>query len=139
VTDDLSALAELASQQYVSLKTFKRDGSSVATPVWITADNDAVCIITQADSGKVKRIRNNDTVELAPCDMRGTVSGPYLPGRAELLDEQGTRHVQDLIREKYTAMALFMRVYRGMDRAARRLLRRSRPDTQIGIRVRTAV
>ena len=41
---------------------------------------------TEIDSGKVKRIRNNPSVTLQPCNMRGKVTGtPVVNATAEVL------------------------------------------------------
>jgi PPOX class probable F420-dependent enzyme len=75
--------ATFAGHKYLNLETFKKDGTGVKTPVWFAADpslsldsNDAkLYAYTVGVSGKVKRIRNNLRVKIAPCDMRGKVLG----------------------------------------------------------------
>jgi len=47
------------SQQYLNLETFRKNGAAVKTPVWFVQDGDAIFVRTLANSGKVKRIRNN--------------------------------------------------------------------------------
>ena len=47
------------SQQYLNLETFRKNGAAVKTPVWFVQDGDATFVRTLANSGKVKRIRNN--------------------------------------------------------------------------------
>jgi PPOX class probable F420-dependent enzyme len=77
------------SDSYVSLTTFRKDGTPVATPVWFaTADNHDVVIRTAPDAGKVKRIRNNPRVTLTPCDVRGRLrpGAPTVEATARLLD-----------------------------------------------------
>ena len=68
-----STLAEMADEQFVSLTTFRRSGAPVATVVWIARDGDALVVTTVADSGKVKRLRNDPRVELRPSNRRGAV------------------------------------------------------------------
>ena len=65
----------LAAGQYVSLVTYRKDGTAVPTPVWVSRDGDKLLVWTQADSGKVKRIRNRGHVMVAPCDARGGLQG----------------------------------------------------------------
>ncbi|MEU8246018.1 PPOX class F420-dependent oxidoreductase [Nonomuraea sp. NPDC048916] len=91
----------LGSEQYVSVTTYRKDGTPVATPVWVAQDGDALVIWTAADSGKVKRIRNNPAVTVAPCDYRGRLKGEAEPGRAEVLDAERTERVRALFRRKY--------------------------------------
>jgi hypothetical protein len=54
----LSTIDDVAGERFVSLTTFRRDGTPVATPVWIARDGDALVVTTPADSGKVKRLRS---------------------------------------------------------------------------------
>jgi PPOX class probable F420-dependent enzyme len=98
-------LDRLSAGKYLSLTTFRRDGSAVATPVWVTRDGDHLYVITSATSGKVKRLRNNASVQLAPCDVRGRESGPQAAGTARLLDDAGTRRVSAMVDQKYGLLA----------------------------------
>ena len=92
----------LARARYVSLTTFRRTGEPVATPVWVTTEEDFLIVFTDADSGKVKRIRNNNEVTVAPCDARGGLQGDPVPGRAELLDApELIDRARGLLRRKY--------------------------------------
>ena len=98
--------ARLAQESYVSLTTFRRTGVPVATPVWITERDGALYVITEASSGKAKRIRHTAKVTLTPCDMRGNVSGGAdVTGYATLLDAAGTTMVKQLVSDKYGFMA----------------------------------
>ena len=82
----------LADEPYVSLVTFRRSGEGVETPVWIAPDpeDDRLYVYTNRTSWKVKRIRNDPRVRLAPCTASGRVTGPWTEGRARMtadLDE----------------------------------------------------
>ncbi|WP_262379481.1 PPOX class F420-dependent oxidoreductase [Nonomuraea sp. PA05] len=94
----------LGAEQYLSVTTYRKDGTPVATPVWVVQDGDAVAIWTTAGSGKVKRIRNNPDVRVAGCDVRGKVSTEPVRGRAEILDAAETARVRGLLRRKYGVM-----------------------------------
>ncbi len=98
-----------AGHKYLNLETFKKDGTGVKTPVWFAADssssldsNDAsLYVYTIGVSGKVKRIRNNPRVKIAPCDMRGKVLGDWVDARAQIVTgEEDARGVQ-LLNKKY--------------------------------------
>ncbi|MET9323068.1 PPOX class F420-dependent oxidoreductase [Streptomyces sp. NPDC003038] len=97
-------LEELGRARYVSLTTFRKDGTPVSTPVWAVADSGELYIWTRSDSWKVKRIRNNGRVTVTACDVRGRVEegAPALEGQARLLDEAGLRRVRKLMSRKYT-------------------------------------
>lgn len=96
---------DLAAGKYISLTTFKRDGTAVATPVWVMRDGDHLFVITDADSGKAKRLRNSSRAEVAPCDVRGNLTGDKVPCTAVLLDDEGTARVQRMVDQKYGLMA----------------------------------
>lgn len=64
-------LEELGRSRYVSLTTYRKDGTPVATPVWAVADGGELYIWTKSDTWKVKRIRNNGRVSVVACDVRG--------------------------------------------------------------------
>ena len=89
-----------ADAKYVNLRSFKRDGSPVDTPVWFATVDGRVVIFTDGTSYKVKRIRRNAKVELARCDARGGLRGPWLPGQARVVEEP------DLIARSYAALNL---------------------------------
>jgi uncharacterized protein len=78
-------------ERYVSLATFRKDGTEVRTPVWIAASSGKVYVYTNVTSGKVKRIRRNPRVRLAPCDVRGEVRGGWNDARARLVEDPGER------------------------------------------------
>ncbi|AHI00408.1 PPOX class F420-dependent oxidoreductase [Kutzneria viridogrisea] len=97
----LSEVERLSAGKYLLLTTFRKDGTPVPTPVWVARDGELLVVWTVAGSGKVKRLRRDDTVELAPCDVKGNPTGDPVPGRARLLDAAGTESARHLITRKY--------------------------------------
>jgi PPOX class probable F420-dependent enzyme len=95
----------LAKSTYLSLTTFRRDGTPVATPVWLAQQGDELVVHTARSSGKAKRLRNSSRVLLAPCDMRGRVTGEVVEGTARLQDEAETAVTFSLIRQRYGLQA----------------------------------
>ncbi|PYT73916.1 MAG: PPOX class F420-dependent oxidoreductase [Acidobacteria bacterium] len=101
--------ASFARQKYLNLETFKKNGQGVKTPVWFAAEpslqldsNDAkLYVYTLGVSGKVKRIRNNPRVKVAPCDMRGGLKGDWVRARAEILTGAEAQHGMQLLNKKY--------------------------------------
>jgi uncharacterized protein len=81
-----STLARFEGQNYISLETFKKNGQGVKTPVWFVLHHNAFYVYTEADSWKVKRIRNNPRVRVAVCSMRGAIKGPWLDATASLVE-----------------------------------------------------
>ncbi|MFC9297628.1 PPOX class F420-dependent oxidoreductase [Streptomyces sp. NPDC057011] len=124
-------LEELSRGKYVSLTTFRKDGTPVATPVWAVADGGELCVWTRSDSWKVKRIRNNGRVAVAACDVRGRVAegAPVLEGEARLLDEAGLKRVRALMRRKYTWQ------FWAVDLPATVARRGKRPHTGIAVKL----
>ncbi|MCZ4520354.1 PPOX class F420-dependent oxidoreductase [Rhodococcus ruber] len=91
----------IARGKYVLLTTFKKDGTGVPTPLWGALDGDRLLMWTVADSWKVKRIRRNPKVTVAPCDMRGNPQGDAVDATAEILDETGTEKARAAVASKY--------------------------------------
>ncbi|MEV0565925.1 PPOX class F420-dependent oxidoreductase [Dactylosporangium sp. NPDC050588] len=96
-----SAAKQLGDEAYIAVTTFRRDGTAVSTPVWVAPDGDALVIWTVADSGKVKRIRRDGAVTVAPCTVRGVPTGEAVPGHATILGPDGGRTARELIKRKY--------------------------------------
>ncbi|MFF5172541.1 PPOX class F420-dependent oxidoreductase [Micromonospora sp. NPDC000089] len=97
----MTDLDRLAAEKYVLLTTFRKDGRAVPTPVWSVRDGDTLAVWTAADSGKVKRIRRDGSVTVAPCDVRGRPHGEAVPGHAVLCDPAESDRVRGLIKQKY--------------------------------------
>jgi PPOX class probable F420-dependent enzyme len=93
--------AQLAKSQYVLLTTFTKDGRPKPVPIWAAADGDRLLVITQANSWKVKRIRNTPRVTLATCTMRGDPTSEAVEGTAAILDKSQTGVVYDAIGRRY--------------------------------------
>ncbi|MFI1934322.1 PPOX class F420-dependent oxidoreductase [Streptomyces sp. NPDC020330] len=97
-------LQDFARSEYVSLTTYRKNGTPVATPVWAAAEGGVLYVWTRSDSWKVKRLRNNGKVVVTVCDVRGRIAegAPSAEGAATLLDEDATRAVRGLLARKYT-------------------------------------
>jgi PPOX class probable F420-dependent enzyme len=95
--------ATIRGQKYISLKTFRKNGVAVATPVWFGEENEKLYVMTRSNSGKYKRIRNNSSVRVVPCSIRGVVTGTELPAVARLLPEQEHAGAHATINRKYWA------------------------------------
>jgi PPOX class probable F420-dependent enzyme len=97
------AAEQIQGQKYLSLTTFRRDGTSVRTPVWFGQEGDKLFVMTRSSSGKYKRIRNNPQVRIAACTMRGTITGPEFTAMARIVTVQEHAHARGTINEKYWA------------------------------------
>jgi hypothetical protein len=107
-------LEALFPGRYLSVTSFKRDGSGVATPVWFVSDGRRLFALTDLHSAKVRRIRRNPRVLIAPCRPDGKLRGEPVPARAEVLtDTPELERVQRLLMERYKiSYRLVMLVYR---------------------------
>jgi uncharacterized protein len=80
--------SSLADAKYFSLRSFKKDGAAVDTPVLFAALDGRYMLFTDGTSYKVKRIRRNPRVQVARCNMRGKVLGPWLSGSARAVENE---------------------------------------------------
>jgi uncharacterized protein len=87
--------------KYLSLTSYRRDGTSVATPVWFVTDNGHLLVETDADSYKVKRIRRDPHVRIALCDARGRPRGEPVEAEAKILPDNERERVERLLAQKY--------------------------------------
>lgn len=76
---------ELDRVPYINLRSYKRDGSAVDTPVWTAPLDGKLYVFTLRESFKVKRIARNPKVQVAKCDVRGKLLGPWLDGECREL------------------------------------------------------
>jgi|SRR5208283_2368032 len=101
------AIAQFAKAKYVSLETFRKTGVGVRTSVWFAEDTASPASVTTfyvytlPDSGKVKRIRNNAKVRIAPCTMRGDLRGAWIEARARICASDEAAKGQSLLNQKY--------------------------------------
>ncbi len=95
----MSDFSALRGHKYIDVVTFRKNGVAVHTPVWFAEDSGKLIIFSRRDAGKVKRIRNNSRVELAPCTMRGRALGAYMPATARIAADQDAG--RQVIRRKY--------------------------------------
>jgi PPOX class probable F420-dependent enzyme len=94
-------LDRLADSRYLRVTTFRADGSPVPTPTWVTRDGDRLYVYSQATSGNVARLREDQRVRVAPSDWRGKPTGPEVEGRATLLDEAGSAAAKQRLVDRY--------------------------------------
>ena len=93
--------AEIHGQRYISLATFRKSGVAVYTPVWFAEYDDKLYFMTNSKLGKCKRIRNNPQVKIAPCTMRGKITGPEFSVTVRILPPEECARVRQAIKAKY--------------------------------------
>jgi hypothetical protein len=94
-------LAQFTGQQFLNLETFRKSGVGVPTPVWFVEKDGFLYIRTIDDSGKVKRIRNNGHVRIAPCDARGGLKGEWAEAQAKMVEGETAAMANALLDKKY--------------------------------------
>ena len=102
---------ELANAQYISLETYRESGEPVRTPVLVLEDGGTFYIRTDSRSGKVKRIRRDPRVRLAPCNATGQVQGEWVPAKARTLEGDESKRVLGLFGKKYRVLVFLLRVW----------------------------
>ena len=103
--------AQFSSQKTISLETYKKNGDPVKSPVWVIEENGMLYVRSDPKSWKIKRIRKNPSVRLAPCTMSGKVKGDWLKGEAHFVDGEGTKQVLKLFNKKYGLMIKILNFY----------------------------
>ena len=84
------------------IETFRKSGEGVKTPVWFAQDGEKLFIWTEATSGKAKRVRNNEKVNVAPARGDGAVLGEWVPATASRDDSpDAKKHLRGLMTKKY--------------------------------------
>ncbi|GAA2586418.1 PPOX class F420-dependent oxidoreductase [Streptomyces tubercidicus] len=94
----------VARSPYVSLVTYRGNGTPVATPVWAVAEGAELLVWTRDDSWKVKRLRNDARVTVTPCDVRGRIAegARTVEGTGRLLEgADGLGRVRKAMARKY--------------------------------------
>src|SRR6478735_1641008 len=104
-----SDLDVVAAHRYVSLTTFRRDGTPVSTPVWCARDGGELVVVTVDPAGKLKRLAHTARIELRPCDFRGRIapSAPTYSGTTRVdRTPEGVAAVKRAMGRKYVTARL---------------------------------
>jgi uncharacterized protein len=130
-SEDRSAAASAGSQRtlaapqftgrYLSLESFKHDGTGVATPLWFVTDDGKIFALTGDGSYKVGRIRQNPAVTVAECTAAGHLRSSRVPARAQVLPVSEVPRVQELMARKYRIdRIIVLPLYRAVQAIAHR-------------------
>ncbi len=95
------ALEPFVRQKTVLLTSFRRDGTPVGAPVSLAVEGDHGFFRSPGKGWKVRRIRNNPMVEVAPCTTRGRLTGPAIHARARQLSGAEAAHAARLLARKH--------------------------------------
>ena len=95
------AFASFDGHQFLLLTTFRRSGEGVPTPVWFARVGGTLGVFTSAQAGKVKRLRREGRVRIAPCSFKGKPKGPEQEATARLVDGEAGARIEGALAAKY--------------------------------------
>lgn len=102
MTETLQAFND---QRYMNIETFRKNGQGVKTPVWFARDGETLRVWTESGSGKVKRIRRDGRVRVAPSTASGQPLGAWADAHVVAEDSpEALSHVVKLFKKKYGLM-----------------------------------
>ena len=103
-------LSRFQGEKVISLETYRKSGEPVRTPVWFLEENGILYVHTDDSTGKVKRIRKNPKVRVAPSHFRGKPKAEYADARAELeTNPETVKKYRSEIYKKYGLQGTFTR------------------------------
>jgi uncharacterized protein len=111
-------ISRFQGEKVISLETYRRNGEPVRTPVWFLEENGILYVHTDDSTGKVKRIRRNPKVRLAPSHFRGKPKAEYIDAQAELETSPATiEEYHSKIYKKYGLQGTFTKFIQRFSRS----------------------
>jgi PPOX class probable F420-dependent enzyme len=102
---------QLESEKYISLETYKKNNESIKTPVCFVIKNDLIFIVTGNETGKIKRLKNNQNVKIATCTFKGKIKSEWFEGTAKILTETETKEIVKQQDKRYGIMSKIVRFF----------------------------
>lgn len=97
----IGSLEEIRATKRTLVVTFRRDGTPVPTPVWAAYAGGALYVRSERSAGKLKRLRNDPRVLLAPCTARGRPLGSPLEAHGFLVALEDEPAAERALAERY--------------------------------------
>src|SRR5258708_16713167 len=94
-------VAVLKGEKYLNLESYRKNGAAATTPLWFAEQDGIIYVYTEAESAKVKRIRNNPKVRIAACTLNGTLRGEWIAATARLVEGTDEELGHRLLDRKY--------------------------------------
>jgi hypothetical protein len=86
----------------ISLVTYRKNGTAVPTPVWGVLLDGKLYVNTDTHSWKVRRLRRDPRIRVAPSSMRGAPKGDYRDGTGRVVEDPAvSQRVSAALRTKY--------------------------------------
>jgi PPOX class probable F420-dependent enzyme len=95
------SLGDVGRCKRALLVSFRRDGTPVPTPVWAALAGEVLYVRSERSSGKVKRLRRDPRMLLAPCTVRGRPLGAPLEASARVLSGEEELAAERALAERY--------------------------------------
>ena len=97
---------KILSKGTISLTTYRKSGQEVHTPVWVVNIDERGYVRTSMKAGKIKRIRNNSDVVIAPCTSSGKITGEKVLAKAVIIEPRKDEYsmINKKFRSKYKIM-----------------------------------
>ena len=121
--------SDLSTAKYIVLETYRKNGNPVRTPVWFVEDNGSVYVRTGAKSGKVKRLRRNPSLKLAPSNGRGNPKGQWIDATASFASDQERQDALDGLKQKYGLLWKMVNLFHRIQGRTDDTLLSIRPET----------
>ena len=99
--DEPRPFEALEGHRYVNLTTFRKNGEPVTTTLWFALSGGNLYATTPPDSGKMRRIRNDPRVLLAPSNARGRPKGGSVEGVARAVEGEAPAGAGEALESKY--------------------------------------
>lgn len=99
------------NSKYVNLETYRKNGIAVQTPVWFIMKDKTFFVVTRSNTGKIKRLRNNASVRIIPCDFRGNIKGKWENGIVEFIAPSEYPKILKLRDKKYGILSKIISIF----------------------------
>lgn len=95
------SIEDVVAHKRALVVTYRRDGTPVPTPVWAAEQGGRLYVRSERTCGKVKRLRKDPRVLIAPCTVRGKPLGPPFEARGRLLEPHEEPHAERALVRRY--------------------------------------
>jgi uncharacterized protein len=110
LNNNYNNLETFEKAKYINIQTYKKNGQPISTPVWFIIKDNKIFFRTSHNSGKIKRIRNNNNVNFALCDIRGKIKGEWYEGLAKI-ENDSDNSILSQINKKYGISSILMKIF----------------------------
>jgi len=99
--DPTGSIDDLKGRKYCVLVSYRKNGQAMPSPLWFGTADGKLYFQTSPDGFKVKRIRNNPEVRVAPCTSRGKPVGPPFIGKARVVPDTDASVAERAVQSNY--------------------------------------